>query len=128
LIVLPLAHPRFWLAGALLLATGIVVGSLLPGPMLASVGGHDKLEHAGSYFVLTLWVAGLVDRRWYPRAALAAFALGATLEAAQGLLTATRQADVLDLVANSTGIALALALAYLGIGGWAGRVERWLNA
>jgi len=126
--MLPLVHPRLWLAGALLLATGIIVGSLLPGPVVAPVGGHDKLEHVGAYFVLTLWMVGLVERRWYPTAALAALALGAALEVAQGLLTVTRQADVFDLVADGGGVAFALTLAYLGIGGWAGRLERWLGA
>jgi VanZ family protein len=128
LTVLPLAHPRLWLAGALLIAGGIIVASLLPGPIVATVGGHDKLEHAGAYWLLTLWVAGLVERRGYPWAAMAAFALGATLEVAQGFLTATREADPLDLVANGAGIAFALALAYLGAGGWAGRLERRLGA
>jgi VanZ family protein len=126
--VLPLTYRRFWLAGALLLVAAITVASLVPGPMIAPVGGNDKFEHAGAYFVLTLWVLGLVDRRGYPRMALAAFALGAAMEVAQGLLTVTRQADVLDLAANGAGIAVALSLAYLGIGGWAARVERWFGA
>jgi len=125
--VLPLVYRRLWLAGALLIAGGIVIGSLLPGPVVATVGIDDKFEHAGAYFALTLWLAGLVVRRRYAWAALAAFALGAAMEAAQGLLTVTREAEGLDLVANCAGIALALALAYLGLGGWAGRLERLLG-
>lgn len=126
--MLPLVYRRLWLAGALLIAAGIVIGSLLPGPLVATVGVNDKFEHAGAYFALTLWLAGLVVRRRYAWAALAAFALGAALEAAQGLLTVTREAEGLDLVANGAGIVFALALAYLGLGGWAGRVERMLGA
>ena len=126
--MLPLVYRRLWLAGALLIAAGIVIGSLLPGPLVATVGVNDKFEHAGAYFALTLWLAGLVVRRRYAWAALAAFVLGAALEAAQGLLTVTREPDGLDLVANGAGIALALALAYLGLGGWAARVERMLGA
>jgi VanZ family protein len=125
--VLPLVHSRLWLAGGLLIAGGIVIGSLLPGPVVATVGIDDKFEHAGAYFALTLWLAGMVVPRRYAWAALAAFALGAAMEAAQGLLTVTREAEGLDLVANGAGIALALALAYLGLGGWAGRVERLLG-
>jgi VanZ family protein len=60
-------------------------------------------------------------------AAAAAFLLGAAVEAAQALLTETRQGDVLDLVANATGVLVALAIAYLGLGGWAQRAERWLG-
>lgn len=125
--MLPLVHRRLWLAGALLIAAGIIVGSLLPGPVVATVGINDKFEHAGAYFALTLWLAGLMARRRYAWAALAAFALGAALEAAQGLLTVTREPEGLDLVANGAGIVFALALAYLGLGGWAGRVERMLG-
>jgi VanZ family protein len=125
--VLPLVHRRLWLAGSLLIAAGIIVGSLLPGPVVATVGIDDKFEHAGAYFALTLWLAGLMVRRRYVWAALAAFALGAALEAAQGLLTVTREPEGLDLVANGAGIVFALALAYLGLGGWAGRVERMLG-
>ena len=126
--MLPLVYSRLWLAGTLLIAAGIVIGSLLPGPLVATVGVNDKFEHAGAYFALTLWLAGLVVRRRYAWAALAAFALGAALEAAQGLLTVTREPDGLDLVANGAGIVFALALAYLGLGGWAARVERMLGA
>jgi VanZ family protein len=125
--VLPLVHRRLWLAITLLIAAGIIIGSLLPGPVVATVGIDDKFEHAGAYFALTLWLAGLMARRRYAWAALAAFALGAALEAAQGLLTVTREPEGLDLVANGAGIVFALALAYLGLGGWAGRVERMLG-
>ena len=126
--MLPLVYRRLWLAGALLVVAGIIIGSLLPGPVVAEVASYDKFEHAGAYFALTLWLAGLVVPRRYAWVALAAFALGAALEAVQGLLTVTREPDGLDLVANGAGIALALALAYLGLGGWAARVERMLGA
>ena len=126
--MLKLRFPWVWWSFGWVLVAGVVFGSLLPGPLVATVGVNDKFEHAGAYFALTLWLAGLVVRRRYAWAALAAFALGAALEAAQGLLTVTREAEGLDLVANGAGIVFALALAYLGLGGWAGRVERMLGA
>jgi len=125
--MLPLARPALWVMGALLLALAIVVGSLLPGPVVESVSTWDKLQHTGAYLVLALWISGMVDRRRYLWAAAAAFLLGAAIEAAQALLTDTRQGDVLDLVANATGAVLALVAAHLGLGGWAQRVERWLG-
>ena len=125
--MLPLARPGLWIAGALLLALVIVIASLLPGPVVQSVSSWDKLEHTGAYLLLALWLAGMVDRRRYMWAAAAAFLLGAAVEAAQALLTETRQGDVLDLVANATGVLVALAIAYLGLGGWAQRAERWLG-
>ncbi len=125
--MLPLARPGLWIAGALLLALAIVVGSLLPGPVVPSVSSWDKLDHTGAYLVLALWLAGMVDRRRYLWAAGGAFLLGVAVEIAQALLTDTRHGDVLDLVANATGVVLALAVAYLGLGGWAQRAERWLG-
>lgn len=125
--MLPLVYRRAWLAGAGLLGLAIIVGSLLPGPVVAVVSTWDKLEHALAYGALTLWLAGILERGRYPWAAAAAFALGGAVELAQGTLTATRVAEPQDLLANGLGIGLALALAYGGLGGWAGRVEAWLG-
>jgi VanZ family protein len=125
--MLPLARPGLWVTGALLLALAIVAGSLLPGPVVQSVSSWDKLQHTGAYLVLVLWWTGMVNRSRYVWAAAGAFLLGAGVEVAQALLTETREGDVLDLVANATGALLALAMAYLGLGGWAQRAERWLG-
>lgn len=125
--MLPLARPGLWITGAILIGAAIVLGSLLPGPVIATVSVWDKLEHASAYGLLTLWLTGMLDRRHYLRAALVAFLLGLSLEGLQGVLTATRQSDALDVVANLSGIAVAWTLALLGLGGWAGRVERWLG-
>jgi len=126
--MLPLAWPRLWQAGAVLLVLGIVVGSLLPGPVVETVSHWDKLDHALGYGAVTLWLAGMLRPARYLHAALAAFLLGVALEATQALLTASRQGDLLDVVANTSGIGVALVLAHLGLGGWAARAERWLGA
>jgi VanZ family protein len=125
--MLPLARRGLWIAGAVLIGAAIAFGSLLPGPVISVVSVWDKLEHASAYGLLTLWMTGMLERRHYARAALVAFLLGLSLEVLQGVLTATRQSDPLDLVANLSGIAVAWTLALLGLGGWAGRVERWLG-
>ena len=125
--MLRLARPDLWIAGAVVIAVMIAVGSLLPGPMVTAISGFDKLEHAAAYAGLTLWLTGMLERRRYAWAGMAAFVLGLALELAQGWLTATRQADLLDLVANGAGIFVALAVAWMGLGGWAGRIERWLG-
>jgi len=125
--MLPLSHPRLWIAGACLIAVVIVVGSLLPGPVVSMIGVNDKVEHVGAYFVLTIWLAGIVEPRHYLKAAVLAVLLGGGMEIAQALLTTTRDPDWLDFAADSIGAAVAAAVALLGVGGWAGRLERWLG-
>jgi len=125
--MLPLAWRPFWLAGALLITLSILLGSLLPGPVIETYAFNDKLEHAVAYFILTLWLTGIVEKRRYLQVALIPLALGALMELAQGGLTSTRYADPYDVLANVSGIGLALALAQLALGGWAARVESWFG-
>ena len=125
--MLPLARPGLWLAGAAVIFLGIVLGSLMPGALVGPVGGFDKLGHFGAYLLLTLWLAGIVERRCYFWAGLAALLLGAGLELAQGAFTTSREADWADVAANATGVGAALALALIGAGGWASRAEAWLG-
>ncbi len=126
--MLPLVYRGAWLAGAVLLVLGIAYGSLTSAPFVAAVSGLDKLEHATAYLLLTLWLTGILERRRYWVAASVSLLLGAGLELAQGALTTVRVADPGDMVANATGVGIALVLAHVALGGWAARVERWLGA
>jgi hypothetical protein len=99
--MLDLRHREAWLAGAFWLSALIAVGSLLPGPVVATVHVWDKLEHAGAYAVLTLWLAGMTPRTGAWRAALFSMVFGALIEVAQGSLTDTRMFDPADLAAAS---------------------------
>jgi len=125
--MLPLARPGLWLAGAAAICLGIVLGSLMPGALVGPVGGFDKLGHLVAYLLLTLWLAGIVERRYYFQVGLAALLLGAGLELAQGVFTTSREADWADVAANATGVGTALALALIGAGGWASHAEAWLG-
>jgi len=125
--MLPLAWRGVWIAGAAIIAGTIATLSLIPGPVIESFSAWDKLEHALAYLVLTLWLTGMVARHRYALAGAAAALLGLAIEAAQSALTTTRQGDPLDLVANLVGIAVALAVSYLALGGWAARVELLLG-
>lgn len=122
--MLDLRYRRWWLAGAWLIVAAIVIGSLLPGPVAETVSVWDKGEHFLAYFALTLWLAGLVEPRQYPVAAALAIGLGAGIEVAQALLTTTRLMDGYDVLANAIGTGAAWLAAWLGLGGWAQRVER----
>jgi hypothetical protein len=126
--MLPLAWRPAWLAGAVLIALLIVVGSLLPSTAIADVSVGDKFQHALAYGVLALWLCGLFSRNRCGRAVLASFALGCLVELLQAGLTDDRVAELADLLANGIGIAVAFVLAWYGLAGWAQQVERRLGA
>ncbi|MCU0976987.1 MAG: hypothetical protein MUC71_11860 [Steroidobacteraceae bacterium] len=127
--MLNLAYRRAWISGGVLLSAIVVAGSLVPGPLIESLPLTlwDKALHAVAYGSLTLWFAGLLERSRYLIAGILSFGLGIAVEVAQAALTETRLAESADLVANGTGVAIGLALAYAGLGGWARQVERWLR-
>jgi hypothetical protein len=114
-----------WSALGWLLVVGVIVGSLIPGPVLAVVDISDKVMHAGAYLLLMIWFAGLYRRSLYPLIALVLLALGVSLDLLQNL-TATRMFDWLDIAMNGAGIAAGLMLALLLLGGWCEWVERRL--
>ncbi len=99
-----------WLAMiAAVVATSLMSASNLPPPPF---DGVDKLEHFLGYFVLAAWAVNLFGRR-RPQAlaAVGLIALGVGLEIAQGALTASRQADSADALANTLGVFAGLLLA-----------------
>ena len=105
----------------------VVVGSLVPASVLRAITVSDKILHAGSYFLLMIWFAGLYKRNKHPWIALALLLLGIALDVLQ-LDTATRTFDLLDIAADAAGIALGLTLSMLLLEGWCQRLERGLKA
>lgn len=94
-------------------ACGIIVWlSLAPTDALPSVSQWDKVEHAGAYAALALLGAWAHRTGPWPVAA-GLVALGVGLEIAQSAMGWGRQGDVLDVLANSLGIAVGLGLARL---------------
>ncbi len=87
----------------------------------------DKLVHFLGYFALAMWFAGVTRARRYPVVGAMLIALGGLLEILQGLMHNGRQAEWLDLLADSLGVIAALALAYAGLGRWAIWIERLLG-
>ncbi len=122
----PLVLLRFWVAVAWVGVACAVVFSLWPGGAPLPIHVWDKLEHLVGYGVLTLWFAGLYEREHYPRLALGCLLLGCLIELLQGFAP-TRTMELGDLAANGAGIAVAMLLALLGLGGWAAGVERLLG-
>jgi len=127
MILLPLHHRIAWALGGLLLASGVAFGSLLPGPVAATVSTPwDKANHFLGYFILCAWWLGLLPRSRWLGGVVAVIAFGIVLEVAQGLFTATRQMEAVDVFANAMGAGGAWLAATLGLGRWAQAVEAWL--
>ncbi len=106
---------------------GVIVGSLLPGPIVREITPaiSDKLMHFGAYFSLMIWFAGLYPRAKHLRLAGALLLLGTALDILQGTATRTRSFELLDIAADAVGIAAALALAYWPLEGWCLKLERF---
>lgn len=124
--MLPLRYPRFWLSFGWLLVLAVIVGSLLPAPIIREITPaiSDKLMHFGAYFVLMVWFAGLYPRGKHVLLAVALVALGTALDILQGTATRTRSFDLLDIAADAVGIVVALVFSAWLLEGWCLRVER----
>ncbi|MFO1392874.1 MAG: hypothetical protein U1F09_03805 [Steroidobacteraceae bacterium] len=125
--MLPLRYRGWWIALSTALVAALVYGSLVPVPPLSMPGNFDKLEHFTVYAGLAIWFAGLFPRSSYGGVVLALLLLAGGLEVAQGLMHMGRQADVLDMAANATGVGIGLACSLVLTGNWARRVESWLG-
>lgn len=122
-----LRHPYFWLILGWVFVIAAIIASLVPNKELPQVGISDKWEHSIGYALLTVWFTGIYPRASYVRIGLAMFAMGVSIEIAQGLMGLGRTADPRDVFANSMGIAGGLLVATIGLGGWAQRIESWLR-
>jgi VanZ family protein len=117
-----------WLALAWLLTAGVVVGSLLPSTAIPQVYFWDKAQHLVAYAALAFAFAGALGQARRKAIFVGLLALGAGLEAAQGLMGAGRLAEGWDLAANALGVVAGLGLAALVPGGWCRRLEGFARA
>lgn len=102
LVPYPPSVRRAALVIALLIAIGIAYLSMMSGPAVPAPDVSDKIRHFGAYAMLAIPAA-----MWFgPGRAATVIVLtvyGAGLEIAQAVFTATREASVLDGVANALG-------------------------
>lgn len=104
----PLRLALYAVAVAILLWLCLSPQDVLPKPE----GLNDKWQHALAWFVLTGLGIALSTWRW--RAiALFALAMGVLVEVLQGLMGFGRDSDWRDVIADSIGIVVALAIALL---------------
>ena len=125
--MLPLAHARAWFVASALLIAAVAYFSLVPNPPVPMPGNVDKVEHAAAYLFLAVWFTGLVGRGHFWKVALSLALLGLAMELLQHIMALGRQADPRDLAANVLGIAIGVTLGARLTGGWALRLESWLN-
>lgn len=96
----------------MLVVLAIMAVALVPMAVPAVDVSHvDKLEHAAAFALL--WLLG--RRAGFSRLSLALglLAYGGLIELAQGALTTTRQADVMDWLADAAGMAVGAGLEYV---------------
>ena len=126
--MLRLAYAPVWIAASVLLVVTVLYLSLAPLNIPAELPTHfDKVEHAAAYVFLVMWFTGLVARPRYWRVVAALVVFGLTIEFLQAAMPFGRQGDPWDVLANVTGIGVGLAIASVATGGWALKVESWLN-
>jgi VanZ family protein len=117
---------RLWWALGWAMVLFITVSCLEPPRYVPNLHLWDKLEHALAFFGMTFWFGGLVRRGRYPVIAVLMLLFGGGIEIAQGAMRLGRDEDIMDFVADSVGIFVALALLYLGLGAWTRWVERFI--
>lgn len=121
-----LHRPRLWLGVWALMIAAVAAGSLAPADDLPQIRfpGADKLQHLLGYAVLSGYAAMLFASRGARGAAAAGLVLlGILIEGAQSALTASRQADPADLLANLAGIALGQAIGATRAAGLLQRID-----
>ncbi len=122
-----LRFKRLWLAFGLLLISGVTYASIASVPaQVTSLVYNDKLTHVAVYACLMGWFSQIFQHdltRIIFVILLSAMGIG--IEFIQAA-TPTRNFEVLDMIANTSGVILAWALAYTWVGTILWRVEKFV--
>lgn len=117
-----LDHKGLWLALGVLyvgIITALSLARLILNPLLHEIPNSDKVGHAIAYFCFVLvWFIYFYfakDKTWtFTKSCAVAFAFafgyGILMELAQGSLTTYRSPDFMDIIANTSGAILAVAV------------------
>lgn len=131
--MLPLEHARLWRRLSVVLLVLVLIAALSPAfwfdtkaEALSWFRSTDKWLHGLTFAVLTVWFAGLFERRGYAWIAVGLTGFGLVIEGCQ-LIVGYRMAEWLDVGANTAGIIVGLVLAVVGLGGWGLRLEAWYS-
>lgn len=132
--MLPLRFVSRWRAASMILLVLVLVATMMPAVwfwpdrdgFITWFVHVDKWLHGLTFVFLAIWFAGQYQPRSYWRIGLGLIAFGVLIEACQRLVT-YRSADWLDIAADAAGIAVGLAIALAGLGGWSLWVENRLS-
>ncbi|MFK7855835.1 MAG: VanZ family protein [Granulosicoccus sp.] len=119
-----LRFKRLWLGLGLLMVAIVTLGSVISiPPTIKAFMLQDKVLHTLAYACLMAWFAQIY-RHDLTRLLLviALTGMGIGIEFIQGMVP-HRQFDLLDMIANTSGVVLAWALAYT----WVGNVLCWME-
>ena len=117
----------WWLLGAVIVATATYF-CLIPGRELPGVfEWNDKLSHLAGHGLLALYFSGLVARRGWWKIFLLLVVFGIAIEFAQYYMHNGREDDPRDVVANTIGVLIGLAVARLGGSRWPQLAARLLR-
>jgi glycopeptide antibiotics resistance protein len=124
--LLSIRHLRFkrlWIAFGALLIACVLLGSVVSVPN-TGVKVHDKVMHTLAYAALMGWFAQIY-RHDLTRLllVLGLISMGIGIEFVQGAVP-SRQFEILDMLANTSGVVLAWALAYT----WVGNILPWIES
>jgi VanZ family protein len=113
-----------WIAIGVAMVLVVTIACLVPAKELPKTGMSDKFEHLLAFGALSFWFCSIVVRRDLPWVGLAVVGFGALIELAQGAMGWGREADWRDLLADSLGAFLGLALSLTPLG----RCVRWFES
>jgi VanZ family protein len=116
----------WWGLGCLLVGSAVLV-CLMPSQDVAGLEMNDKLSHVIGHGAMAAYFSGLVPRRSWWKIFVFLLLLGGAIELAQHSMHVGREGDARDLVANSCGAVLGLALGWLGLARWPQWADRLLG-
>ena len=124
-----LRYRKLWLSIGYLLIVVVVFLSLTSNPVQidTSLPYQDKLFHALAYFSLTFWFMQIYHVRHHAFQWVIFFlGLGLLLEYLQGF-DSNRYSEVGDMIANTLGVMVAVALAWTPLRFMLVRFERYMT-
>jgi VanZ family protein len=126
--VLALRYHRRWQIAGILVLLGVLLGTLIPAfwlwPDVSRVAffAFDKWLHGITFAFLAVWFSGQYSRQQYLAIGAGLFSFGILIELCQRMVS-YRTAELMDLAADTVGIAIGLGIALAGVGGWSLRFE-----